>query len=60
MVNNFLSEKGLQEKFKPKWAECFIHLLNAILLVEVEFNKFLFLRSELAEKDSTDQLADDG
>jgi len=26
MVNNFLSEKGLQEKFKPKWAECFIHL----------------------------------
>lgn len=60
MVNNFLSEKCLQEKFRPKWAECFIHLLDAILLVEVEFNKFLFLRSESAEKDSADQLADDG
>ncbi|MEY3644463.1 MAG: hypothetical protein RLZZ207_1158 [Bacteroidota bacterium] len=42
MVNNFLSEKCLQEKFRPKWAECFIHVLNAILLVEVGFNKFLF------------------
>ena len=42
MVNNFLSEKGLQEKFKPKWAECFIHLLNTILLVEVGLNKFFF------------------
>jgi hypothetical protein len=42
MVNNFLSEKGLQEKFKPKWAECFIHVLNAILLVEVGLNKFFF------------------
>jgi len=42
MVNNFLSEKGLQEKFKPKWAECFIHVLNALLLVEVGLNKFFF------------------
>jgi len=42
MVNNFLSEKGLQEKFKPKWAECFIHVLNAILLVELGLNKFFF------------------
>ena len=42
MVNNFLSEKGLQEKFKPKWAECFIHVLDTILLVEVGLNKFFF------------------
>jgi hypothetical protein len=42
MVNNFLSEKGLQEKFKPKWAECFIHVLTTILLVEVGLNKFFF------------------
>jgi hypothetical protein len=42
MVNNFLSEKCLQEKFWPKWAECFIHVLDAILLVEVGLNKFFF------------------
>jgi uncharacterized membrane protein len=42
MVNNFLSEKGLQEKFKPKWAECFIHVMITILLVAVGFNKFFF------------------
>jgi hypothetical protein len=60
MVNNFLSEKCLQEKFRPKWAECFIHVLNAILLVELGFNKFLFSRIQSPEKNSTDQLPDDG
>lgn len=42
MVNNFLSEKGLQEKFKPKWAECFIHVMITILLVAIGLNKFFF------------------
>jgi len=35
VVNNFLNKNGLQEKLKPRLAECLIHVLGTILHLAV-------------------------